>query len=145
MSPIPTSEAAHDNRAVLSALWITVLLNVLFRDVHEILRPGLIAEVMTGSLNGVALTDGVFLGAALLLQIPIAMVVLSHVLPPATNRRVNSVAALAALMALAAGDRVDADDAVFAVVQALALLVILWLCGQRLTGRRMVARTAVLR
>lgn len=32
----------------LSTLWIFTLLNVIFRDIHEFVRPGFLEELMTG-------------------------------------------------------------------------------------------------
>ena len=37
-----------DRKATLSAAWIFVLLNVIFRDLHELFRLGVLAEMMTG-------------------------------------------------------------------------------------------------
>ena len=39
-----------DRRGVLSSLWIFVLFNMLFRDIHEFLRPGAIEEFMARTL-----------------------------------------------------------------------------------------------
>ena len=38
-----------DKRALLSTLWIFVLLNVIFRDLHEFFRAGMIEEIITGT------------------------------------------------------------------------------------------------
>jgi len=40
-----------DKRAKLSALWVFVFLNIIFRDLHELGRPGLLEEIMTGVVN----------------------------------------------------------------------------------------------
>ena len=54
-------------KAVLSALWIFFLLNMLFRDIHELFRPGLLEEMMTGIVNGTHITDQALLGASIAL------------------------------------------------------------------------------
>ena len=46
-----------DMKAKLSTLWIFVLLNIIFRDIHEFFRPGLLEEMMTGVVNGTQVTE----------------------------------------------------------------------------------------
>lgn len=46
-----------DRKAKLSAAWVFVLLNVIFRDLHELFRPGMLAEMTTGTVNGVQMTE----------------------------------------------------------------------------------------
>jgi len=50
-----------DMRAKLSALWIYVFLNMIFRDLHELGRPGFLKEMMTGVVGGIRVTDGLML------------------------------------------------------------------------------------
>jgi len=83
-----------DMKAKLSISWIFVLLNVIFRDIHELFRPGLLAEMMTGTVNGVQMTEGTLLVAGIMLEIPIAMVLLSRVLPYRINRWANLIASV---------------------------------------------------
>ena len=40
-----------DIKALLSTLWIFVLFNMVFRDLHEFGRPGFLEEIMTGSVR----------------------------------------------------------------------------------------------
>jgi len=86
-----------DMKAKLSISWIFVLLNVIFRDIHELFRPGLLAEMMTGTVNGVQMTEGILLVAGIVLEIPIAMVLLSRVLPYRINRWANLIAGVIAI------------------------------------------------
>ena len=46
-----------DIKAVLSTLWMFVLLNIIFRDIHDLFRPGFLEEMMTGSVNGTEVTE----------------------------------------------------------------------------------------
>ncbi|MDJ0628058.1 MAG: DUF6326 family protein [Rhodobacter sp.] len=114
-----------DLRPALSALWTTVLINALLRDAHEILRPGFLHEVMGGTLNGTVLSDGLFVGAALILQIPVMLVALTHILPLRGALWINLVAAPLVGLTIVAGDRVDTDDWIFAGFQLAALAGIL--------------------
>ncbi len=67
-----------DKKALLSTLWIFVLLNLIFRDIHEFFRAGLLEEMMTGVVNGNQVTEQVMLIGAFMVEIPILMVLLSR-------------------------------------------------------------------
>jgi hypothetical protein len=116
-----------DTRALLSTLWIFVLFNVIFRDIHELFRPGFIEEVMTGFVNGSPMTDTTLLFGGILAEIPIAMVLLSRVLPRGANRLANIVTGLVTLATttyLTATTMPDLDNIFFAVIEIIALVVI---------------------
>jgi hypothetical protein len=89
--------ARGHRKSVLSTAWIFVLLNVIFRDLHELFRPGMLQEMLSGTVNGVTVTDQVLLLGGIMLQLPLAMVLLSRVLPDRASRWANVVAALAAI------------------------------------------------
>lgn len=122
-----TSHSDFDPRPVLPLLWLTVLLNSLLRDAHEVLRPGFLAEIANGTLNGTALGDLFFVMGALVLQVPVAMVVLSRILPPRALCWTSVVTVGLTLLGIVFADRADGDDLVFIIAQSVALLSILWL------------------
>ena len=109
-------------RAVLSSLWIFVLLNMLFRDIHELGRPGAIEEIMAQDVAA-----GLFLASGIVLTVFISMVVLSRVLPRLAARWANMVVAVVAIAGMAAIPPGDLDDVWFAAVEATALLAIIGL------------------
>ena len=76
---------------------------------------------MTGTLNGTQLTDELFLVSGILLDVPIAMILLSRVLPIRPNRWANMSAAIIALAIVVGGRPQDLDDMFFAVVEANTL------------------------
>lgn len=115
-----------ERKANLSTIWIFVLLNVLFRDIHELFRPGLLEEMLTGTVNGVQITEGVMLAAAISLEIPIAMVILSRVLEYRFNRWANIIAAVITISFYFTNGTNDLDDIWFAAVGILALLLLIW-------------------
>src|SRR3990172_13351841 len=82
-----------DTKTTLSTLWIFVLLNVIFRDIHELFRPELLEEMMAGVVNGVHITDELLLLGGIGMEILIAMVILSRVLPYRVNRWANIIVA----------------------------------------------------
>jgi hypothetical protein len=119
-----------DMKAKLSTLWLFVLLNVIFRDIHELFRPGLLEQMMTGTVNGVQMTEGTLLVAGIMLEIPIAMVLLSRVLEYRVNRWANIIAgAIAIPLVIGIGPK-DLDDMFFATIEVVALALIIWFAGK---------------
>lgn len=118
---------ANDMKAKLSTLWIFVLLNMIFRDIHEIARLEYLEEMMTRNANGVQITEEMFLLAGILLEILILMVVLSRLLPYRLNRWANIVAGFLAVASIVLiGEINDLDDIFFAAVEVVALAFIIW-------------------
>ena len=118
---------ALDMKTKLSTLWIFVLLNVIFRDIHELFRPGFLEEMMTGTVNGVQMSEGTLLVSGILLEILIVMVILSRFLKYRVNRWANIiVGAIAIVFVIGVGGAKDLDDMFFAALQVLALLFIVW-------------------
>ena len=82
----------HDVKVRLSTLWIFAILNYLYADMLGLYDPATLKDLMTGSVGGVQFTDGFMLGAAILMETAIVMVLLSRVLPYKANRWANIVA-----------------------------------------------------
>ena len=53
--------ATSDKKILLSTLWIFVLFNMLFRDIHEIPTREFLEQAITGTMNGVVITDELLL------------------------------------------------------------------------------------
>jgi Family of unknown function (DUF6326) len=113
-------------RAKLSTLWIFVLLNVIFRDIHELFRHGLLEEMMTGTVNGVQMTEGTLLVAGIMLEVLLAMVILSRVLEYRANRWANIVVGVIAIPLVIGIGPKDLDDMFFATIEVVALALIIW-------------------
>jgi hypothetical protein len=110
---------------LLSTIWISVLLSMLFRDVHEYLRDGFIAELASaGTVNGGEVTGTTLLVSAIVLQLPLAMVVLARVLPRQINRVANIIVATVMALGVAGTWPKDADDIVFGTFQLAGLALI---------------------
>lgn len=43
---------------LLSALWLFILLNVIFRDIHQLVLASNIEMLLTGHYNGIEITGG---------------------------------------------------------------------------------------
>ena len=84
----------EDRKPKLSALWVFAILNYLYCDVVALIDPKLLNQYITGNVEGLQITQGFLLGAALLMEIPIAMVLLSLVLKYGSNRWANIIAGI---------------------------------------------------
>ena len=87
-----TETEGKDRKAILSTLWIFVTLNYLYCDVLGLMNPELLRQYLTGDVNGIHLTQGFLLGAGILIEIPMALVLLSRVLGYRANRWANVAA-----------------------------------------------------
>ena len=85
-------EKKMDTKSKLSTLWIFAALNYLYCDVLGLMDPELLSQFLRGNLNGLEVTPVFLLGAGILVEIPIAMVLLSRVLPYRANRWANVAA-----------------------------------------------------
>ena len=74
----------------LSALWIALMLTYLLGDVLRIFS----GDFRPGEIGGMKVSQGMWLGIAVLMLIPILMVLLSLLLPQPINRWVNIVVAI---------------------------------------------------
>lgn len=81
-----------DMKAKLSTLWIFVVLNYLYADVMGLMDPAMLSQFITGRIGSIHITRKFLLGAAILMELPISMVVLSRVLRYTTNRLANITA-----------------------------------------------------
>ena len=109
----------------LSTLWIVVMFNMVFADILTFIKPGALQELWAGQA-GVNVTDGLLLVFALLLEIPIAMIVLSRVLKPAANRWANTAAALITTLFVVGGGSADLHYIFFAAVEIACMALIVW-------------------
>ena len=101
--------AEMDMKTKLSTLWIFTLLNAIFLDIHAFLKPGFLAEVMTGFVGGVQMTQELLLLGAIMVEVPIAMVLLSRVLEYRLNRWANIIAGAAGIVFLIVNVSADLD------------------------------------
>jgi hypothetical protein len=80
-----------DMREKFSLLWIFAIFNYIYADYLSFLEPGILEQLMTGSIDGLQFTQGMLLGAAVLMETAIAMVILSRVLEYRANRLANII------------------------------------------------------
>jgi Family of unknown function (DUF6326) len=115
----------------LSLFWIFALLNYLYADVVALFA-------IAGSRNSAPhLPQWALLGSAVLMEIPIAMILASRLLPCRANRLTNIIAGvimtlvngfLTFVMPLVTGDRPPAypEYLIFGTIETVCTLVIIW-------------------
>jgi hypothetical protein len=79
----------EDKQIILSALWIALMLTYLLGDVLRIFS----GDSTSGKMGEAKFTQGMWLGIAILMVIPILMVMMSLILPHPINRWVNIIVA----------------------------------------------------
>ncbi|GAB6100509.1 DUF6326 family protein [Halanaerocella petrolearia] len=82
----------ENRKIVLSTLWIFVTLNYLYCDLIGLMDANLLKQYLTGTVDGLNMSEVFLLSAAILMEIPIAMVLLSRVLKYKSNRWANIIA-----------------------------------------------------
>ena len=81
-----------DMRVKLSILWVFAVFNYLYADVIALFDLTGSKKAIAGNTGAPHMTQGVLLGIAIFMEIPIAMVVLSRILKYRTNRWANIIA-----------------------------------------------------
>lgn len=110
-----------DSPILLSTLWIFILFNTIFRDLHEFLNHEFLEELMV-----LRVTDLELLFYGFVLEIPIAMVLLSRILSNKAVKRANIFAASIVLFgAFSTLPSADIDDVFFTMINSLALIAII--------------------
>jgi hypothetical protein len=82
-----------DTKTKLSALWLFILLNIIFRDLHQFGNKPFLEMLLSGTYNGIEVTEELMLLGGFLAEVPIAMVLFSLLLTRRIGRPVTFVAA----------------------------------------------------
>lgn len=120
-----------DTKTILSTLWVFLSVNYMYCDHLGFMEPGAVKGLLTGRVGSIQLTPEFLLGAAILLEIPFAMIVLSRVLKHGVNRWTNIIAAaLLIVVQLGTMGMGTAPSPVYLFYSAIEIacnLVIIWL------------------
>lgn len=125
MMPQTLSQEAMQSR--LSALWTFVLVNMLFADVFSFMVPGALQKMATGVVDGVQLTPGFLLLAAVLTEIPMAMIILSRFLSYRANRWANMLGGVFTILWVIGMGSATPHYLFIASVEVLCTGYIVWL------------------
>ena len=112
----------------LSVLWLFATLNYIYCDVLGLMNPSMLKGFLAGRVSGIDVTQGFLLASAVLVEIPMAMVLLSRLLPRRSNRVASLVAGtvmtLVQLLSNFLG--VPAPYVFFSVIEIATTLAIVW-------------------
>ena len=114
---------------MLSTLWIFVTLNYLYCDVLGLMDSELLNQFLTGNVDGLVIDKNFLFMGAILMEIPIAMVLLSRILKYHLNRWLNIISGfiktVAMVMTLFLGTP-TAYYSFFAIIEISTTLFIIW-------------------
>ena len=114
---------------ILSPLWIFVTLNYLYCDILSLMDPTVLNKMLTGDMGFVKITPEFLFASSILMEIPIAMVILSRVLKQKTNRLLNiaagTIMTLVQTSSLFAGE-LTMYYAFFSVIEIATTSFIVW-------------------
>ena len=80
-----------DVKYKLSILWTTIMFLYIYVDHFALFIPEVIEDIIKGKVASFQITQGWFMGAMILMTIPILMIFLSLVLKPRANRWTNII------------------------------------------------------
>ena len=120
-----TETQMSDIRRKLSALWIVVMLNMIYADILSFLKPELLRELMTGYAEGIRVTQQLVVGAAIMGEIPILMVLLARIMKPTANRWANFAAVPLTAAFIIGGGSTSPHYLFLAAIELMCLALIL--------------------
>lgn len=114
-----------DRKVLISTLWIVVMFNMAFADILSFMIPGGLEEVLTGTVDGISMSANLMLVAAVMLEIPIAMILLSRVMKRKSNRLLNIVASIITIVFVVGGGSLEPHYILLAGIEVICMLYIL--------------------
>jgi Family of unknown function (DUF6326) len=115
-----------DTRVLLSTLWIVVMINMAYADILSIHIPGAFDEVAKTSVSTGTPIPQLMLVGAIMMEIPVAMIILSRVLKYGMNRWGNIIACIFTIAYIWGGMASFPHYIFIASVETLCLLLIFW-------------------
>ena len=116
-----------DTKVLLSTLWIVVMINMAYADILGLFIPGALEEVAKTSVSMGTTIPQLMLGGAIMLEIPIAMILLSRVLKYKVNRWANIIASVITIAYVVGGGSLDLHYIFIATIEVVCMLLIVWL------------------
>ncbi len=132
-SPLETNKRTTriDMKVLLSALWIVATLNYIYADVMSLMDAEILGDLIKGTAGGgIQVTEGLLLGAAIFMEIPIVMVLLSLVLKYRANRWANiivgTIKTVAILSSMVFGPHPSLYYMFFGTIETVCTSLIVW-------------------
>lgn len=108
----------------LSLLWLFAILNIIFRDIHELTMSNTLEEILSGRLNGVEMSEELLVFGAFIVQLPLLGFLLSNLMQAVAVRRLNLILAPIAIIATILANPSDPDDYIFASIEMITFGII---------------------
>ena len=115
----------HHPRLRLFALWIFILMNLVFRDIHQMTLKSHLDMLLTGYYNGTKITETIMLVGAIIVQIPIGMLLICMMAKQKLTRTLNIVAALLTSAILLTSPPTDMADTLNMIIEYIAIAAII--------------------
>ena len=115
-----------DKRARFSLLWVFVMLNMIYADILTFMMAGTLKDILAGHVGQIEFTPNFLLLAAVMTEVPIAMVVLSLVLPQRAARWANIGAAVFTIAYIWGMGSASPHYVFIAGIETLACMILAW-------------------
>lgn len=113
-----------DTKVLLSALWTVVMINMLKADILSLFIPGTVDELVR--FAGDTPIPQLMLGGAIMMELSIAMIILSLVLSYRLNRWANIIMGFITILFVVGGGSSYPHYLFVATVELICLLLIIW-------------------
>jgi hypothetical protein len=114
----------------ISVLWLFVGISFIAQAVLNILKPGALAQVMAGNLEGMEITQEVMLVWAVMFLFPLVMAILSLALKDSINRWANIIVGMVVVILCLIGFaeyRADAYAILILTTRIIVAASVIWL------------------
>ena len=117
----------QDRKVILSTLWVFVMFCIAYADIIGFIEPGTLEKIINGNM-GFELTPALILIFSLFQAIPIVMILVSRLFRREVSRWLNIIASVLTLLyVLGGGNWESVSYPVFAALEVVAMLGIIWL------------------
>ena len=119
-----------DMRAKLSALWIFLLINMIYADILSFSLADTVRDILAGNAGGITITPEFMLLAAVMTEIPMVMVIASRLLNYRLNRWANILGGLFTIVYVIGLGSLTPHYIFIASIEVLCAAWIVWLAWQ---------------
>jgi hypothetical protein len=115
-----------DTKVLLSTLWIVVMINMAYADILGLFIPGALEEVAKTSISTSMTIPQLMFFGAIMLEIPIALIILSRVLNYKVNRWANIIASVITIVYVVGIGSLTPHYLFIATIEVVCMLLIAW-------------------
>jgi uncharacterized protein (UPF0548 family) len=137
VASVPITAAARriGPRAVVSSLWLFVVVNYLYCDVLSLMYPPDLQGYVAGDVGGIHINQGFLLAAGVLMTIPMSSVLVSRIAPHRLARwwslAAGAIMTLVQVGTIGVGSGVTLHYAYFSIIEVATTVAIVWIAARR--------------